>query len=562
MHHMSRWRQVYERGIRCAIGLLAIACWHSLPEAQAATLQQLSYGYDNAGNVTGITDQLTPPNSQTFAYDALDRLTSTTGPYGAGGANASLTYTYNELGNLTNSTQPNVSGQPIGQYAYPGVSGPTSVTRPHAVCATGTTVTNCAAGTPYTYDANGNMTAGAGRVYAWNPENKPTCIATATGACTAAANKSTFVYDGDGGRVKKIVGATTTRYISKLYECDNTSCSRFIWAGDTRIATVAANGLLHYWHGDHLGSSSVITDSASAKVQAVTYYPYGHTRTNQSFTTPTIDVPYKYTGQELDSTGLYYYEARYYDATLGRFISADTLVPNPEDPQDLNRYSYVDNNPLRHTDPSGHQVSCGKNDGSHFCNSLAKQNGQQIVSSYFQQPVAGSKQSGGSPITSAQRGKRNLPPAQMSPAQVGQSGNKLSLRDVSVALDVIGKSSFVLESPNNYTDAYLISKKLNTLFVNGKIGFGVPVQENAIAESLYGIIVLNPNLINLGICPLCNLPGTLFHEGVHAFYGDLVTSKPIENRAWGYQFMLEMSLFNDPNARLKPLSLPIDHRIR
>lgn len=67
-----------------------------------------------------------------------------------------------------------------------------------------------------------------------------------------------------------------------------------------------------------------------------------------------MDVPYKYTGKELDSTtGLYYYEARYYDPTLGRFISADTIVPNPRDPQDLNRYTYVGNNPFRYTDPTG-----------------------------------------------------------------------------------------------------------------------------------------------------------------------------------------------------------------
>lgn len=180
------------------------------------------------------------------------------------------------------------------------------------------------------------------------PENKP--LTTVQGGTT-----TTFVYDGDGGRVKKIVGTTTTRYLSKLYECDNTNCSRFIWAGSTRIATIAVNtGAIQYWHGDHLGSSSVITDSTGAKVQTVTYYPFGGTRTNQSPSTPAIDVPYKYTGKELDSTGLYYYEARYYDPQLARFISADTIVPNPRDPQSLNRYSYVENNPLRYTDPTGH----------------------------------------------------------------------------------------------------------------------------------------------------------------------------------------------------------------
>src|SRR6185312_8536561 len=155
-------------------------------------------------------------------------------------------------------------------------------------------------------------------------------------------------------------GTTTTRYINKLYECDttgaNTSCSRFIWADQMRIATVAVtSGTVHYWHGDHLGSSSVITDSTGAKVQAITYQPHGGVNTNQSFTTPAVDVPYKFTGKEFDSsTDFYYYESRYYDPWFGRFISPDTIVPNPTDPQDLNRYTYAGNNPLRYTDPTGH----------------------------------------------------------------------------------------------------------------------------------------------------------------------------------------------------------------
>jgi RHS repeat-associated protein len=58
----------------------------------------------------------------------------------------------------------------------------------------------------------------------------------------------------------------------------------------------------------------------------------------------------------LDSTGLYFYNARYYDAEIGRFISADTIVPDPSNPQTLNRYSYCLNNPLRYIDPSGHDL--------------------------------------------------------------------------------------------------------------------------------------------------------------------------------------------------------------
>ncbi len=63
----------------------------------------------------------------------------------------------------------------------------------------------------------------------------------------------------------------------------------------------------------------------------------------------------KFTGQRLDGTGLYYYNARYYDPLIGRFISPDTIIPDPSNPQSFNRYSYCLNNPLKYIDPNGHQ---------------------------------------------------------------------------------------------------------------------------------------------------------------------------------------------------------------
>ena len=82
------------------------------------------------------------------------------------------------------------------------------------------------------------------------------------------------------------------------------------------------------------------------------YTPYGTLREGTAEAAPTAR---RYTGQRLEADlGLYDYGARYYHPALGRFISADTLVPSPGDPQNLNRYSYVRNNPLKYTDPSGH----------------------------------------------------------------------------------------------------------------------------------------------------------------------------------------------------------------
>lgn len=107
----------------------------------------------------------------------------------------------------------------------------------------------------------------------------------------------------------------------------------------------------YYYHGDHLGSTSVVTDASGVKAQELYYFPYGGTRVNSG----NVNARHKFTGQEEDGeTGLYYYGARYYDPQLGRFISPDSIVADPSNPQDLNRYSYVDNNPLNYTDPTGH----------------------------------------------------------------------------------------------------------------------------------------------------------------------------------------------------------------
>jgi RHS repeat-associated protein len=98
------------------------------------------------------------------------------------------------------------------------------------------------------------------------------------------------------------------------------------------------------------------------------YYPFGGAR---SGSVPTDKL---FTGQRLDDTGLYYYGARYYDAGIGRFISADTIIPNPANPQAFNRYSYCLNNPLKYVDPSGHIVTTGGEDMGAFYDAVESHN--------------------------------------------------------------------------------------------------------------------------------------------------------------------------------------------
>jgi RHS repeat-associated protein len=120
-----------------------------------------------------------------------------------------------------------------------------------------------------------------------------------------------------------------------------------------RTGTASA-GTVNYLLGDHLGSTAITLDSAGGRLNTNTelrYYPYGVVR----YTAGATLTSFNFTGQRKDSgSGLLFYNARWYDPQIGRFLQADTIVPAPGDPQSLNRYAYVRNNPLRRVDPTGH----------------------------------------------------------------------------------------------------------------------------------------------------------------------------------------------------------------
>ena len=113
-------------------------------------------------------------------------------------------------------------------------------------------------------------------------------------------------------------------------------------------------GVTYYLFPDHLGGTHITASGTNgAELGKLLYRPWGETRVNSGTTLTT----WRFTGQREDcrrrAIGLYYYGARYYDPQLGRFAQADTIVPNPGDPQALNRYSYALNNAVRYTDPTG-----------------------------------------------------------------------------------------------------------------------------------------------------------------------------------------------------------------
>jgi RHS repeat-associated protein len=106
--------------------------------------------------------------------------------------------------------------------------------------------------------------------------------------------------------------------------------------------------------GDHLGSVTVLAQGGSV-AGATRYLPYGAIR----FETGLFPTDRRFTGQRWEpGLGLYDYRARFYDPALGRFLQPDPIVPEPGNPQGLNRYAYVYSNPLRYTDPTGHCPWC------------------------------------------------------------------------------------------------------------------------------------------------------------------------------------------------------------
>jgi len=308
------------------------------PSGQPANdIQRRAYTYSPAGDIIEVRDDLRDID-YTYTYDNLHRLTSE-----SSGAYDPIGYAYNAIGNILSKTV----GTNTYAYTY-------DTAHKHAV----KTITFNGQNYNYLYDEVGNMAAGpdfsdpaqaAVRTlsYYWN--NMPARIVHTKGGTTKTTS---FVYDGRGDRAKKQVGSgATTYYIGDHFELKDGAATKYVFAGDLRVAKVVGSDI-DYYHKDHLSSSTAMTDAVGAVVELTEYMPFGNERDHAG----EVVSDYKFTDQELDtSTNLYNYDARQYDAVIGRFVSADSIVPNIFNPQSLNRYSYCRNNPLIYIDPDGYQ---------------------------------------------------------------------------------------------------------------------------------------------------------------------------------------------------------------
>ena len=212
-----------------------------------------------------------------------------------------------------------------------------------------------AGSTSYLYDADGNqISSNSGRVFTYNALNQ---VVTATQGTV----QTTFQYDPDGARFVRSDNdtGTTTFYIGSV-EVRKTGTSRESrrYLAGVAIDYVRSSGVneTRYTFTDHLGSLDVVANISGTVIESTSFDAHGNRRdpnTWQGTAPPPSSTTHGFTGQEhVDSLNFIHMNGRIYDPTLGRMLRADPIA----DPgsQGLNRYSYVANNPLTLTDPSGY----------------------------------------------------------------------------------------------------------------------------------------------------------------------------------------------------------------
>jgi RHS repeat-associated protein len=306
--------------------------------ATAANVLDLKYnfgiGTNDNGTVLAVTNDKDSNRSVAYSYDALNRIASAATPNtdctvltGGITKNWGESFTIDPWGNLTNRTVTKCSAEGLSVVALNN---------------------NRLSG--FGYDADGNMTSNGSVTYTYDGESRLTLTAGVT-----------YTYDGDGERVKKSSG---TEYWGSgpLLESDASGNLQreFIFAGGKRIARRdIATGSVYYYFSDLLGSADVVTNSTGVIQNESDYYPYGGERV---YSQGLANQNYKFTGKERDyESGLDNFGARFDSSSLGRFMTPDwaarpIAVPyaNFGDPQSLNLYGYVRNDPVSRADADGH----------------------------------------------------------------------------------------------------------------------------------------------------------------------------------------------------------------
>jgi RHS repeat-associated protein len=304
-------------------------------------------GSGDNGNVIGITNNRDTTRTQSFTYGALNRII-TAQTQGTTGSNCfGFQFTYDAFTNLT---------------ATSILSGYTScsLTTPYAFSIT-VNNNNQITTSGFSYDASGNLMNDGFNSYAYNAESE---VKTAAGV--------TYTYDGDGNRIQKSNGkiywyGAGTEILDES-DTSGSFTNEYVFFGGKRVAMrVISSGTIYYYEGDMLGSARTMVQAGqTTPCFDADFLPYGQ----EVDYTSTCGTNYRFEGKERDlETGDDNFGARYYRSNLGRWLSADwSAVPAPvpyanlTNPQTLNLYAMVSDNPETFADLDGHM--CGTVEGS------------------------------------------------------------------------------------------------------------------------------------------------------------------------------------------------------
>jgi RHS repeat-associated protein len=301
-------------------------------------------GADN-GNLVGITNDRNSNRSQTYGYDAVNRVTSAATLSTCTANCWGLTFGLDEWANLKTATAT-------------GTATPFTL----AVNTNNQITTGL-----FTFDASGNELTDATSTYAWNAESE---MKTGGGV--------SYLYDGRGNRVEKVgtklywygQGGQVLDETDTTGSTANATFSEYVYFNGARAVRRDYENNLYYYFEDQVHSSRVIEESPAVTgtltlCYDADFYPYG----GEIAFTNTCAQNYKFQGKERDTeTSNDYFGARFYSSTYGRFLSPDwSSVPAPvpyanlTNPQTLNLYAFVNDNPESFADLDGH---CGEANGA------------------------------------------------------------------------------------------------------------------------------------------------------------------------------------------------------
>ncbi|UOG40331.1 RHS repeat domain-containing protein [Leptospira noguchii] len=328
------------------------------------TLQDAVYSFNPNNNITNIANNTTDFNTQyDYGYDGLGRLTSANGSYlGIADGNLSRrfqqSFEYSKNGNLSSKRfhDPG-SGNITDEWSYQYTN--------HQVTNIDSSRSGADALT-MSYDANGNLTRQRDNVkdltkrISVDSQDRITRIQDGNNAILGS-----YWYDESGFRIRRSALEPKNNqftnveilYPSKFFglefiESENVITSvNNVYLNGVRIAALNEAGALAYYLTDQVDSVSTVLDDEGNTLSQMQYQPYGETFVQLG----DLNFSPKFNSQELDrESGFYFFNARYYDPGIGRFTSADTLIPDEYNSQAWNRFAYVYNNPIGAKDPTGH----------------------------------------------------------------------------------------------------------------------------------------------------------------------------------------------------------------